>query len=44
MDQNLRKGRAGRGALSEQRAGGASKVDGGACKYHCECMNEELGG
>jgi hypothetical protein len=39
---DLRKGTGGRGALSEQRAGGASKVDGGACKYHCECMRGEL--
>ena len=35
---DLGKGTGGRGALSEQRAGGAGEVDGGASKYHCECM------
>ena len=39
---DLGKGTGGRGALSEQRAGGAGEVDGGACKYHCECMRGEF--
>lgn len=34
----LRESSARRGTLSEQRAGGASEVDSGACKYHCECV------
>lgn len=33
---DLGEGSAGRGALSEQRAGRAGEVDGGTSKYHCE--------
>lgn len=39
---NLREGTGRRGALRKQRAGGAGEVDGGACKYHCECMRGEV--